>query len=131
MHTDPISDMITRIRNAIAVGKTSVVMPYSKFKHNLARLLVAQGFLSEVFVREQAGKKSLGVGLKYTTGRKPLISGARRVSRPGQRIYANYKTIPRSKSGLGITVVSTSRGLMTDRQAAREKVGGEVIVQIW
>ena len=129
--TDPISDMLTRIRNAVAVGKTAVVMPYSKFKHNLARLLVAEGWLSEVFVREQSGKKSLGVGLKYSPGRLAIISGLKRVSRPGQRIYANFKEIPRARSGVGITIVSTSKGLMTDRQAYREKIGGEVIAQIW
>ena len=129
--TDPISDMLTRIRNAVAVDKTTVAMPYSKFKHNLARLLVAEGWLSEVFVREQAGKKMLGVGIKYTSGDQPVISGLRRVSKPGQRIYSNHKEIPRSQSGIGITVVSTSKGLMTGRQAYREKLGGEVIAQIW
>jgi small subunit ribosomal protein S8 len=131
MITDPISDMLTRVRNAISSGKSSVVMPYSKFKHNLARLLVAEGWLAEVFVREQAGKKMLGVGLKFGPDRTPVIQGLKRVSKPGQRIYANHAQIPRSRSGIGITIVSTSRGLMSDRQAYREKVGGEVIAQLW
>lgn len=131
MITDPISDMLTRIRNAVSVGKSTVVMPYSKFKHNLARLLVAEGWLAEVFVREQAGKKSLGVGVKYDGGRRPIIQGLKRISKPGQRIYSNFKEIPRTRSGIGITIVSTSKGLMTDRQAYREKIGGEVIAQIW
>lgn len=123
--------MLTRIRNSLAVNKTTVVMPYSKFKHNLARLLVAEGWLSEVFVREQAGKKSLGVGIKLDQGHRPVIQGLKRVSKPGQRIYSNHKEIPRARSGVGITIVSTSKGLMTDRQAYREKLGGEVIAQIW
>ena len=131
MMTDPISDMLTRIRNAVAVNKTAVVMPYSKFKHNFARLLVAEGWLSEVFVREQTGKKMLGVGIKYGNNKNPIISGLKRVSKPGQRIYARFDGIPRARSGLGITVVSTSKGLMTDRQAYRDKIGGEVIAQIW
>lgn len=106
-------------------------MPYSKFKHNLARLLVAEGWLSEVFVREQSGKKSLGVGIKFDQNHRPVIQGLKRVSKPGQRIYSNHKEIPRARSGVGITIVSTSKGLMTDRQAYREKIGGEVIAQIW
>ena len=106
-------------------------MPYSKFKHNLARLLVAEGWLKEVFVREQAGKKLLGLSLKYAPDQTPVIKGLRRVSSPGQRIYSGFSEIPRSRSGVGITVVSTSKGLMTDRQAYREKMGGEVIAQIW
>ena len=131
MYTDTISDMLTRIRNAISARKSVVAMPYSQFKHNLARLLVSEGWLSEVFVRETAGKKTLGVGIKYTSNQMALIKGLKRVSTPGQRIYVSFDEIPRSRSGLGITIVSTSRGLMTDRQAYREKVGGEVIAQVW
>lgn len=131
MYTDPIADMLTRIRNAQAVGKSTVVMPYSKFKHSLARLLVSEGWLSEVFVREQNGLKMLGVKIKYGSEDQPVIKGLRRVSKPGQRIYTGYQEVPRTRSGLGITVVSTSKGLMTDRQARREKMGGEVVVQIW
>ncbi len=123
--------MLTRIRNSVSVAKTTVVMPYSKFKHNLARLLVTEGWLTEVFVREQAGKKMLGMGIKYGPNRRAVISGLKRVSKPGQRIYANHKEIPRARSGVGVTIVSTSKGLMTDRQAYREKLGGEVIAQIW
>ena len=106
-------------------------MPYSKFKHNLARLLVAEGWLREVFVRESTGKKMLGLGLKYSADTRPVISGLSRVSRPGRRVYAGFSEIPRSRSGLGMTIVSTSKGLMTDRQARIEKLGGEVVAQIW
>ena len=113
------------------MGKVNVVMPYSKFKYNLARLLVAEGWLLEVFVREHAGKKSLGLGLKYENGKRPIITGLKRVSKPGQRIYSRHQGIPRSLSGLGVTIVSTSKGLMTDRQAYKEKLGGEVVAQVW
>ncbi len=130
MYTDPISDMLTRIRNATASGKQDLVLPYSKFKHNLAKVLLAEGFLSGV--NELAGRiKMLQINLKYDQTGSPVISGIKRVSSPGQRIYMPVDRIPRSNGGFGITVVSTSKGLLTDRQARKDKVGGEVVCQVW
>jgi small subunit ribosomal protein S8 len=129
--TDTISDMLTRIRNALMVKKPDVSLPYSKFKHNLAKLLVAEGWLANADVKEDAGMKKLVLGLKYGQAGEPLISGLKRISTPGQRIYTNQTAIPRALGGAGMTVVSTSKGLMTDRNARRQHVGGEIICQIW
>jgi small subunit ribosomal protein S8 len=130
MFTDPISDMLTRIRNATVANKASLVLPYSKFKDNLAQLLVKEGFIksSEVI----AGKlKNLQIDLKYTVSGDSVITGIKRVSKPGQRIYLPVEKLPRTNSGFGITVVSTPKGLLTDRQARKQRVGGEVVCQVW
>jgi small subunit ribosomal protein S8 len=129
--TDPISDMLTRIRNAQMIRKAQVVVPYSKLKAALAEVLQREGFL--VSVREQADgvRKMLILELRYASGGQPVISGLKRVSRPGQRIYRGYSEIPRALSGMGVTILSTSRGLLTDREARKEKIGGEVLCQIW
>ena len=130
MYTDPISDMLTRIRNAAAAGKQDLVMPYSVFKHNLAKLLHSEGFISGV--NELPGRvKMLQMNLRYDPQGSPVISGIKRVSTPGQRIYLAVDKLPRTNGGLGVTVVSTSKGLMTDKQARKDRVGGEVICQIW
>ncbi len=130
MYTDPISDMLTRIRNALAAHKAELVMPYSKFKHNLANLLLAEGFISGV--NELPGRvKTLQLNLKYDGNGSPVITGIKRVSTPGQRIYLPVTEIPRTNGGFGVTVVSTSRGLLTDKQARKDRVGGEVVCQIW
>ncbi|MCC7356626.1 MAG: 30S ribosomal protein S8 [Candidatus Doudnabacteria bacterium] len=130
MYTDPISDMLTRIRNAIRVHKTELVMPYSKFKHSLATVLLQEGFVSGV--NELPGRmKMLQVNLKYGQNGGSVITDLKRVSSPGQRIYMPATKIPRTNGGFGITVVSTSKGLLTDKQARKQKMGGEVICQIW
>lgn len=130
MYTDPISDMLTRIRNALAARKGELVMPYSKFKHNLANVLLAEGFISGV--NELPGRvKSLQLNLKYDKGGAPVITTIQRVSTPGQRIYLPVTRIPRTNGGFGITVVSTSRGLLTDKQARKDRLGGEVVCQVW
>jgi small subunit ribosomal protein S8 len=129
--TDTISDMLTRIRNALMVKKQEVVLPYSKFKHNLAKLLVAEGWLKSEDVKEDTGFKNLVLGLKYSDDGSPVINGLKRISKPGQRIYTGNLEIPRALGGAGITVVSTSRGLMTDRKARTQHVGGEIVCQIW
>lgn len=130
--TDPIADMLTRIRNALAVHKTEVMVSHSKFKENLARLMQKQGYLESIeTVETEQGLKSLKLILKYTPSGEPMITGLKTVSKPGQRIYAKVSDIPRLKVGMGATIVSTSRGLMTDKQAKSEKLGGEVICQIW
>jgi small subunit ribosomal protein S8 len=130
MYTDPISDMLTRIRNALAAQKAELVLPYSKFKHNLAKVLLSEGFISGV--NELPGRvKMLQINLKYDNGGGAVISGLKRVSTPGQRIYLPFAKIPRTNGGFGVTVVSTSKGLLTDKQARKDKMGGEVICQIW
>mgnify|MGYP001615363868 CR=1 FL=1 len=130
MYTDPISDMLTRIRNALAARKAELVMPYSKFKHHLATVLLQEGFISGV--NELPGRvKTLQLNLKYDNTGSPVITGIKRVSTPGQRIYLPTDKIPRTNGGFGVTVVSTSRGLLTDKQARKDRVGGEVVCQIW
>ncbi len=130
MYTDPIADMLTRIRNASAVRRPELVMPYSKFKHSLAQLLLAEGYISGVNELE-GRRKMLQLNLRYGEGGDPAIAGIKRVSKPGQRIYLPVERIPRTNSGLGLTVVSTPRGLMTDRRARKERIGGEVVCQVW
>ncbi len=129
MNTDPISDMLTRIRNALAAQKTELVLPYSKFKHSLAKVLLSEGFVSGV--NELPGRvKMLQINLKYDDG-QAVISGLKRISSPGQRIYLPVGKIPRTNGGFGVTIVSTSKGLLTDKQARKEQIGGEVLCQVW
>lgn len=130
MFTDPISDMLTRIRNSVVAKKSDVVLPFSKFKKALAEVLVKEGFVKSV--KELSGEhKMLSIELKYSSEGEPLITGIKRVSKPGQRIYLPFIKIPRTNSGFGITVVSTSKGLFTDKEARKLKMGGEVICQVW
>ena len=129
MYTDTIADMLTRIRNAASAQRPEAVVPHSKVKENLARLLFAVGFVGEVQVVGQV-KKLIRIGLKYHNGQS-VITGLKRVSSPGQRIYLSTSKLPRSASGYGITIVSTSKGLMTDAQARKAKIGGEVMCQVW
>lgn len=130
MYTDPIADMLTRIRNAVRANKSELVLPYSKFKMNLAKLLLKEGYIAGA--QEIEGKhKSLQINLKYSQSGEPVIVGIKRVSKPGQRIYLTVERIPRTNSGFGITVVSTSKGLLTDKEARKARVGGEVVCQVW
>lgn len=130
MFTDPIADMLTRIRNASRAQKAELVLPYSKFKANLAKVLLKEGFVAGV--NEIPGKhKNLQLNLKYGSGGESVIAGLKRVSKPGQRIYLPADKLPRTNSGFGVTVVSTSKGLMTDKEARKTGVGGEVVCQIW
>jgi small subunit ribosomal protein S8 len=130
MYTDPIADMLTRIRNAALAKKSELVLPYSKFKKNLADVLLKEGFIAGVAELE-GQHKMLQINLKYTQDGEAVIAGIKRVSKPGQRIYLPVDKIPRTNSGYGVTVVSTPRGLLTDRQARKDRVGGEVVCQIW
>jgi len=130
MYTDPIADMLIRIKNAAAAHKAEVVMPFSNFKASLAKLLEREGFVGAV--TEVPGRfKSLQLNLKYDTQGQPVISGLKRISKPGQRIYLPVGRIPRTNSGLGVTVISTSQGLLSDKEARKAKIGGEVICQVW
>jgi small subunit ribosomal protein S8 len=124
--TDPISDMLTRIRNAQAVRKTSVSIPSSKLKVAIAQVLQDEGYIDGFALRENDGKPELDLSLKYYAG-QPVIEKIERVSRPGLRIYRGRKDIPRVMNGLGIAIVSTSQGVMTDRKARATGIGGEVL----
>lgn len=124
--SDPIADMLTRIRNAQASERTSVAMPCSKVKVAIAQVLKDEGYIEDFKVSSEGAKSTLEVGLKYYAGR-PVIEKIERVSRPGLRIYKASKEIPQVMNGLGIAIVSTSRGVMTDRKARSSGVGGEVL----
>ena len=128
--SDPIADMLTRIRNGQTVDKTEVVMPSSKLKVAIAQVLKDEGYIDGFSVVDNNGKAELHVGLKYYAGR-PVIERLERVSRPGLRVYKNHKTIPQVMNGLGIAIVSTSKGVMTDKKAREAHVGGEVLAFIW
>ena len=124
--TDPIADMLTRIRNAQLAQKTSVAMPSSKLKVAIAGVLKDEGYIDDFAVRETEGKSLLNIGLKYYAGR-PVIERIERISRPGLRVYKGSSDLPRVMNGLGIAIVSTSHGVMTDRKARATGVGGEVL----
>ncbi len=127
---DPIADMLTRIRNAVMVNKPTVEIPSSNLKLNLAKLFQQHGFIDKFVVLEDGKQGMMKILLHYKNG-KPVIQGLERVSTPGRRVYANVDTMPRVLDGLGIAVISTDRGLLTDRECRREKIGGEVICKIW
>jgi small subunit ribosomal protein S8 len=131
MVTDPIADMLTRIRNACLVQHNQVVMPTSKLKAGIARILADEGFIAGFEVTEEKPQANLVLNLKYTGKGDAVINGLERVSRPGRRVYAGYKEIPWVRSGLGISIVSTPQGLMTGRKARRAKVGGEILCNVW
>jgi small subunit ribosomal protein S8 len=124
--SDPIADMLTRIRNAQATEKVTVAMPSSKVKHAIAKVLKDEGYIEDFAQREIEGKSVLEIGLKYYAG-KPVIERLERISRPGLRIYKGRDDIPSVMNGLGVAIVSTSRGVMTDRRARETGVGGEVL----
>jgi len=131
MVTDPIADMLTRIRNAVAVGHERVAMPASKQKVNIARILVDEGFIDRYEVVENGHRSELELVLRYAERRRPVILGLKRVSRPGHRVYAGARELPRVQGGLGVAVVSTSQGLMPDREARKRRLGGEIVCEVW
>ena len=131
MNTDPIADMLTRIRNAQAVQKATVVVPFSKVKFHIAKVLERRGFIKKVELRGRKTKRVFEITLKYEKGNIPIISGIRRISKPGQRMYTPAKELRRVKSGRGIAIVSTSGGVMTDGEAKKKNVGGELLCEVW
>ncbi|MEZ4860691.1 MAG: 30S ribosomal protein S8 [Caldilineaceae bacterium] len=131
MVTDPIADMLTRLRNASMVRHTQVVMPGSKMKAEVAKILAEEGFIQSYSVIDEKPQNRLVLTLKYTGRGRPVITGLERVSKPGRRVYTSYKDIPWVRSGLGINIVSTPKGLMTGRRARRSKVGGEIVCNVW
>lgn len=131
MNTDPIADMLTRIRNASMVSLAEVKMPSSKLKVELAKLLKSEGFIADFSVVEEDKFKVLTITLKYDAKNKPVISKLQRVSKPGLRTYSKAQNIPQVLGGLGVAIVSTSKGLMTDRKARKENIGGEVLCYVY
>jgi small subunit ribosomal protein S8 len=131
--TDPIADMLTRLRNANIAFHDDVAMPSSKLKESLARILEREGYITGFDVDESANGpgRRLTITLKYTPERKRTISGIKRVSKPGLRVYTKADKVPRVLGGMGISVVSTNRGLMTDREARKHRLGGEILCQVW
>ena len=131
MMTDPISDMLTRIRNAALARHDRAEIPASRFKTAVAQILKSEGYIADVRPSEAEGTQKLTIVLKYGRDRRCAIDGIRRISRPGRRVYVGHDSIPRVLSGLGISILSTSRGLMSDKEARRQKVGGELICEVW
>jgi small subunit ribosomal protein S8 len=129
--TDPISDMLTRIRNALIVRKAYVLVPSSKIKMAIAQILLEEGFIQGYEVTNERPQSNIRLWLKYDDRRRPLVTGLKRVSRPGRRVYKGKRELPWVLSGLGIAIVSTPRGVMTDREARRQGVGGEVLCYVW
>ncbi len=131
--TDPLADMLTRIRNANTAMHDDVSMPSSKLKETLADLLQKEGYITSWSVDENTGRpgKTLNIDMKYSPDRKRVISGITRVSKPGLRVYRKSNEVPRVLGGLGVAVLSTNRGLMTDREARRRRIGGEVLAYVW
>ncbi len=129
--TDQIAEMLTRIRNAAHARHAEVELPHSRLREAIAKVLAAEGFLHSVSAAGEGHKRKLVLGIRYTEDRQPVIKGLQRVSRPGLRRYAGCSEMPKIRAGLGVNVVSTPLGVMTDREARRKKVGGEVLLAVW
>ncbi len=131
MMTDPIADLLTRIRNALHARKEQVEVPYSRLKEQIVALMQGEGLIREYAVTEVEKHKVLRVWLKYNEAGLPVIRGLKRVSRPGLRVYVGAREIPLVQRGVGISILSTSRGILVDREARRQNVGGEVLCALW
>jgi small subunit ribosomal protein S8 len=129
--TDQVADMLTRIRNACLARHDHVVVPASKLKLELAKIMKSQGYLQKYDLLDDKQQGQIRLHLRYGAGRQPVITGLRRVSRPGARAYVSADSIPRVMGGLGIAILSTSQGVLTDREARRRRVGGEVLCHVW
>ena len=129
--SDPIADMLTRIRNASRARHTDVVIPASRTKREIARILKDEGFIEDFDEAQDGPRQLLRIRLKYVGGKAPVVSGLKRVSKPGLRVYATKTDIPRVLGGLGLVIVSTSQGIMTGQQARRAQLGGEVLAYVW
>ena len=131
MLTDPISDLLARIRNASIARHDRADMPHSNLKQHIAEVLKSEGYLDDVRTSDGEGKKTLTIVLRYGRDKASAIDGLRRVSAPGRRVYVRHDRIPRVRSGMGISILSTSRGVMTDREAREKRVGGELLCEVW
>lgn len=131
MKFDPIADMLTRIRNAVTAKKEDVIIPASKIKMSIANILLSEGYVGAVETIENGIKKDIKLTLKYGTNGEKVISGIKRISKPGLRIFSNCEELPKVINGLGIAIISTNKGVMTDKQARALNVGGEVLAYVW
>src|SRR5450432_2544306 len=131
MLTDPISDMLARLRNGALSRHDRVEMPHSFLKQHIAEVLKGEGFVDDVRSSEGEGPKTLTVILRYGRGRESAIDGVRRVSTPGRRVYVRFDRIPKVRSGMGVSILSTSKGVMTDKEAKKNRVGGELLCEVW
>lgn len=129
--TDPIADMLTRLRNALQRKYDTVSIPASKIKIAIAELLLKEGYIKSFTLQEEGQKKNIIIELKYGPNRERVIQGLKRISKPGLRIYVNHEDLPQVLNGLGIAIISTNKGLLTDKQAREQKVGGEVLAYVW
>ena len=129
--TDPIADMLTRIRNANVMRYKEVEVPASKIKVEIARILKEEGFISDYKIKKNNVQNIIVLNLKYGQNKERVITGLKRISKPGLRVYAKSEDIPKVLNGLGIAIVSTSKGIMTDKEARKQSVGGEVLAYIW
>lgn len=131
MMTDPVSDMLTRIRNAGTARHTRTLCPMSKLKQSIANVLQQAGFVDSVKVEAKDGRAVLAIGIRYNDDGKPLISGLKRISTPGRRVYVGKDDVQKVRNGLGVAVLSTSKGVVSDDQARAASVGGEVLCEVW
>jgi small subunit ribosomal protein S8 len=129
--TDPIADMLARIRNASTAMHDDVLIPASKIKQNIAKILVDEGYIDEMEIVTDNGHPMIKLNLRYSQERERAISGIRRISKPGRRVYRGAGDLPRVLGGLGVAIISTSQGVMTDKDARRARVGGEILAYIW
>jgi len=129
--SDPIADMLTRVRNASRARHTEVVVPASRTKREIARILIEEGFIASVSEEREGPAQLLRLELKYVDGKVPVVSGLKRISKPGLRVYAQKTDIPRVLGGLGVVIVSTSKGIMTGSQAKQAQLGGEILAYVW
>lgn len=129
--TDPIADLLTRVRNAIQAKHDVVEIPSSKEKVEIARILKEEGFIRDYYVNGEGYKKSITIVLKYGPNGERVIGGLKRISKPGKRVYARVNEVPRVLNGLGIAIITTSEGLLTDKQARQKHIGGEVLAYVW
>ncbi|MFO0774122.1 MAG: 30S ribosomal protein S8 [Nitrospiraceae bacterium] len=131
MVTDPIADLLVRLRNAAGRGHDSVLMPASRLKGEILRVMREEGFIGSVTKEEKDGHPCFRVALRYVEAGQPMIAGTQRVSKPGRRVYVGKADVPRTRGGLGVTIVTTSKGVMTERECRREGLGGEVLCSVW
>jgi small subunit ribosomal protein S8 len=131
MMTDPIADMLARLRNAVIARHDFVNMPHSILKEHIAKVLKSEGYVDDVRSEDHDGKRRLTVVLRYGHNKQAAIDGLLRLSSPGRRVYVRHDRIPRVRSGMGISILSTSRGVMTDRDARKQRVGGELLCAVW
>lgn len=129
--TDPVADMLTRIRNALTAKHSEVCIPASKTKNEIARILLEEGYITSTELVDSGSYKSIKIVLKYGPNNEKVIQGLKRISKPGLRIYAPVEDLPRVLNGLGIAIISTNKGIMTDKQARTNNVGGEVLAYVW